>query len=232
MTRNCIAIIPARGGSVRIPRKNIIELNNKPAITYPIKSCIDSNVFSKVYVSTEDDEIANIASNAGANVAPRPNSLADSKSSIHDVVRHLLHQLIGKEDAPDYFCIVYATAVLLESNHLVDSHHLLNESNTDAVLAVRRFHPHPYKSLYFDGATLKPTHPEHFRKKSQEFPNAFAPAGVFHWMKTQTFLNASDIMAVDRLPYELPAHIAVDMDEPEDIELISLLLTARNLRKG
>jgi len=180
-----IAIIPARGGSVRIPKKNIIDLNGKPAITYPIRA------------------------------------------SIHDVIRHHLDEFKHSDCVPEYFCIVYATAVLLEPRHLTDSKALLLESLTDFVLAVRAYHPHPFKALKSEGGYLHPVFMEEFLKKSQEFPQFYAPAGVFHWMRTEAFLEEGEVWAHRREAFVLEPFVAIDIDEPDDLEMARRLLISR-----
>jgi pseudaminic acid cytidylyltransferase len=228
---NSIAIIPARGGSVRIPRKNIIRLNGFPAISYPIKACLESGVFERVIVSTEDDEIARVSESFGAEVIKRPRDLATNEASIHQVVHRLLDDLAARDGVPDEFCIVYATAVLLEPRHLAESYRLLRDGACDFVLAVEESRPHPYKSLQMVEDNLLPVYPEEFRKKSQFFPRYFVPAGAFHWMKTAAFNAGGDIWSKRRKPYILPPHAVVDLDEPEDIELASRLLIGRQYSK-
>lgn len=223
-----LAVIPARGGSVRIPRKNIMELNGRPALSYPVSASIKSGLFGSILVSTEDPEIEKIAIDSGASVAKRDVSLSGGDTTIHNVVHELLERHYAQSNTPDYFCIIYATAVLLEAKHLKESFQLLIESQADAVLAVQKFNLHPFKALGVSGDELEPAFPEKFRLKSQCFPNHYAPAGAFHWMKTESFLsNSADIWPMKRRAYILNPHEAVDLDEPSDIELAKRLLIAK-----
>jgi CMP-N-acetylneuraminic acid synthetase len=223
-----LAIIPARGGSVRIPRKNVMQLNGKAALAYPVSACISSGIFETTIVSTDDKEIASVAKLNGAEVDIRGQGLSDGAATIHNVVEDLLNRYLLSGSVPEYFCIVYATAVLVEAKHLKESFELLKASETDAVLAVKEFDLHPYKALELKNKVLSPAFPDKFVLKSQEYPKYVAPAGAFHWMRTASFLhNLGSIWAINRLPYVLSSHEAVDLDEPSDIELVKRLLFAK-----
>ncbi len=108
-----VAIIPARGGSKRLPRKNILSIEGRPMLTYPVSAALESGTFDDVVVSTEDEEISGIARAAGARVLERPEELAEDRAKVAQVCLHALNEL-EKEGAPiDKFCCVYATAIFL-----------------------------------------------------------------------------------------------------------------------
>jgi len=129
----CIAIIPARGGSKRIPKKNIKDFFGKPLITYSIETALASNLFEKVVVSTDDEDIARIAQKYGA-VVPfiRPKELSDDFTGTGDVVQHTIEYLQSQGEKYDYICTIYATAPLLQKEYLIDGYQQLKKS--DAML--------------------------------------------------------------------------------------------------
>ncbi|WP_028573661.1 pseudaminic acid cytidylyltransferase [Desulfonatronovibrio hydrogenovorans] len=225
---NCIALIPARGGSKRLPGKNIKSVMGKPMIAYPISTALQSKVFERVLVSTEDNEIADISTKCGAEVVPRPSELATDQATVHQVVRHTLASLERAGELPGCFCIIYPTAILLEPRHLVESHALLSTRNVDCVLAIQKFKPHPFKALSYEKNVLFPAFPEHFTKKGQQLPSFFAPAGAFHWMRSQAFLDAQGpVWTMSRSGYILKSYEAIDIDEHEDLAMAERLLIAK-----
>ncbi len=125
----CIAIIPARGGSKRIPRKNIKDFYGKPLIAYSIQAALESKLFDKVIVSTDDEEIANIAKKYGAEVPfIRPKELSDDFTGTGDVVNHALEWLKEKGETFEYACTIYATAPLLQPKYLIEGYNALKNS--------------------------------------------------------------------------------------------------------
>ncbi|HEY9203118.1 MAG TPA: pseudaminic acid cytidylyltransferase, partial [Sulfurimonas sp.] len=130
----CIAVIPARGGSKRIPKKNIKEFHGLPLIAYSIKAALESKLFAKVIVSTDDEEIAEIAKEHGAEVPfVRPKELSDDFTGTGDVVKHAIDYLKKRGEEFDYVCTIYATAPLLQAKYLIEGYEKLKES--DAVNA-------------------------------------------------------------------------------------------------
>jgi CMP-N-acetylneuraminic acid synthetase len=225
---SCVAIIPARGGSKRLPRKNILEICGQPAIAYPIDCALHCGLFERIIVSTEDNEVATTAKNHGAEVLSRPHHLSTDKATVRQVARHVLSELKVFKRFPETFCIIYPTAVLLEPYHLFESEKLLNDTAIDAVLAVKKLNPHPYKALKIDDGRLEPLFHENFLKKGQELIPYFAPAGAFHWMRSRAFLDAGQsVWQLHRTYYILKSYESVDIDDQEDFEMAKRLLIAR-----
>ena len=117
-----IAIIPARGGSKRLPRKNILPVMGQPLITYPLKAALDAKLFDQIIVSSEDDEILEIASGYQCHLIKRPESLAQDNSRVVDVCAHVLETLEAEGNLPEIFCLIYATALFIAAQ---DVKHLL-----------------------------------------------------------------------------------------------------------
>ncbi|OHE04561.1 MAG: pseudaminic acid cytidylyltransferase, partial [Sulfurimonas sp. RIFCSPLOWO2_12_FULL_36_74] len=132
--KNAVAIIPARGGSKRIPRKNIKDFFGKPLIAYSIQTAVESKLFDKVIVTTDDEEIAKIAKEYGAEVPfIRPKELSDDFTGTGDVVKHALNYLKEHGEEFDFVCTIYATAPLLQPRYLIEGFEALK--NSDAINA-------------------------------------------------------------------------------------------------
>lgn len=212
-----IAIIPARGGSKRIPRKNIKDFQGKPLIAYSIEAALSSKLFDKVIVSTDDEEIATIAKQYGAQIPfIRPKELSDDFSGTDDVVNHAINYLKENGQEYDYVCTIYATAPLLQSKYLIEGFNQLK--NSDAVKAFSATSmPFPIQRTFkvnADGRCEMFT-PEHYMTRSQDLEEAYQDAGQFYWTKLDK--KSEKIMfAEDSIPIILPRHLVQDIDTLED----------------
>ena len=216
-----IAIIPARGGSKRLPGKNILPFLGRPMISYPIEAARKSGVFDKVIVSTDDDKIAAIAKQSGAESIMRPDELATDEAHELDAARHVLQQLKDREGfEPDAFCLIYATAVFLQPQDFIQSMALLGKPvESDVVMCVSGFNYHPYKTLVKnERGYLEMLFPKECQMRSQFYPHAVASNGTMYWLRTMAFLeNDKKSYYVDRLTaYEIPFERAIDIDTAED----------------
>lgn len=216
---NAVAIIPARGGSKRLPRKNVLEISGKPVIAYPIMVAIESGLFRRVIVSTEDREISEIALRFGAEVQSRPIELADDVSKVDDVCADTVKRLRDAGDDVDVFCCIYATAAFLEVRDLIDSYALLNSpSKPDVVMGVSSYPIHPYKALIDQGGYLAPLWPADISKKSQQSPFVVASNGTLYWARVESFLRNATFYPERLAGYTVPHDRAIDLDTPEDLE--------------
>ena len=218
-----VAIIPARGGSKRIPRKNVVDMNGLPMLAYPVKVALESGVFSRVIVSSEDEEIKEIARAHGAEAFDRPPELATDEAFEIDVYRHVLGSL---EEMPEFFCGIYPTAILLEPQDFKKSFTLFEEQpESDVIMSVSRYPIHPFKALETDGeGYLQMVHPKECLMRSQTYPHYVASNGTFYWLRTSAFLKDPTYYTQRLRGYELPADRAVDIDEPEDLEMARAML--------
>lgn len=222
-----IVIIPARGGSKRVPRKNIVDLNGSPLITYAIATCLKSDLFSKVIVSTEDMEIADIARQYGATVDARPTELAGDKVSASRVCKELLQRCYDSENYPEMFCMVYAMAAFLTPNDLIESAALLKDC--DCVMGVSSYPIHPYKAMVEENGGLRPLWPEENSKQSQNYPDTVASNGTFCWLRTNVFLKNENFYPSNLKGFVIPLDRAVDIDTPADLELARELMRKKTL---
>lgn len=212
-----IAIIPARGGSKRIPRKNIKEFYGKPLIAYSILAALESKLFDKIIVTTDDEEIANVAKKYGADVPfIRPKGLSDDFTGTGDVVKHTLEWLKAEGETFEYVCTIYATAPLLQSKYLVEGYNALKNSTAINAFSATSM-PFPIQRTFKvnDEGRCEMFTPEHYMTRSQDLEEAFQDAGQFYWTKTDR--TSDEIMfGKDSIPIILPRHLVQDIDTLED----------------
>jgi len=213
----CIAIIPARGGSKRIPRKNIKDFYGKPLIAYSIEVALASKLFDKVVVSTDDEEIAKIAKEYGAEIPfLRPKELSDDFTGTEDVINHTVDFLEKNSEQYDYVCTIYATAPLLQKEYLIEGFKKLKNSKAINAFSATSM-PFPIQrtfKLTADGRCEMFT-PEYYMARSQDLEEAYQDAGQFYWKKLDK--KSNEIMfGKDSIPVILPRHLVQDIDTLED----------------
>ena len=226
-TKNAIAVIPARGGSKRIPKKNIKDFFGKPLIAYSIEVALDSKLFDKIVVSTDDEEIANIAKHYGAEVPfLRPKELSDDFTGTSDVINHTIAYLKNKGENYEYVCTIYATAPLLGKKHLIEGYEQLK--NSDAVNAFSSTSmPFPIQRTFKlnSAGRCEMFTPEYYMARSQDLEEAYQDAGQFYW--TKLGIKSNEIMfGKDSIPIILPRHLVQDLDTFEDWTRLEYLYKA------
>ncbi len=220
-----VVIIPARGGSKRIPRKNLAPFDGVPMIVRSIRTALDSGLFDQVVVSTDDAEIADVARAHGAEVPfLRPAQLADDFTGTAAVIVHALQQL----PAFDYACCVYATAPLLQVRYLRQGYELLAQHpDKSFAFSVCNFGFPVQRALTLDGqGALTALYPEFRDTRSQDLPEAFQDAGQFYWGRTDAWLRGEVVYSPASLPVILPRHLVQDIDTPEDWKRAEYLYAA------
>jgi pseudaminic acid cytidylyltransferase len=223
----CVAIIPARGGSKRIPRKNIKDFYGKPLIAYSIEVALASKLFKKVIVTTDDEEIAEISKSYGAEVPfLRPKKLSDDFTGTDDVINHTLEYLKNNNDVYDYVCTIYATAPLLQKQYLIEGFEKLKKSNAINAFSSTSM-PFPIQRTFKLNANgrCEMFTPEHYMTRSQDLEEAYQDAGQFYWKKLNG--ESKEIMfGKDSIPIVLPRHLVQDIDTFEDWDRAELLYKA------
>ena len=222
---NSVAIIPARGGSKRIPRKNLLPFDGVPMIVRSIRTALDSGLFEQVVVSTDDAEIAELALAHGAQVPfLRPAELADDFTGTAAVIVHALQQL----PAFDYACCVYATAPLLQARFLREGFELLQQHPDKAfAFSVCSFGFPVQRALTLDGqGALTALYPEFRNTRSQDLPEAFQDAGQFYWGRREAWLRGDVLYSPASLPVILPRHLVQDIDTLQDWKRAEYLYAA------
>lgn len=230
-----IAVIPARAGSKRIPNKNIRAFNGRPLITYSIATAIDSRCFDRVIVSTEDDTIAAIAREAGAEVPfVRPTELTGDFVTTGPIIRHAVQWLCDNGPAPERICCVYATAPLLSPTDLrYGLEQLLAHPEKKFAFSITSF-PFPIQRairLTPDGG-VEPFQPECMPMRSQDLEEAFHDAGQFYWGHTRAWLDRLSVFRPHSIPVILPRHRVQDIDTEEDWTRAEYLYRTLQMEKG
>lgn len=180
-----LCIIPARGGSKRIPRKNIKNFLGKPIIAYSIEAALNTGLFDEVMVSTDDMEIAEVAKQYGAKVPfMRSAEAANDYASTRDVLNEVVSEYQNRGQLFDAICCVYATAPLITSDDIVGAHELFNNSNYACVYPVVPFSYPIWRCLdVADDGTMKRHWPEFENSRSQDLPKEYHDSGTFYWHK-------------------------------------------------
>lgn len=218
-------IVPARGGSKRILRKNLLQLGKLPLVAVTLKNLISSGIFSEVYVSTEDYEIAKVASQYGALVPfMRSNQLADDYTSTLDVLKDILEKLENIGD-DDYVACVYPASVFIDSNifETVRKEYKNSLDNGDFVISVKKF-AHPVERAFSigDNRGIKPLNSEAALSRTQDLKTLYHDAGQFYIAKRRTWLNVNSIFEKS-VAFNLSGFKFLDIDTPEDFENLKTL---------
>ncbi|MDK2047381.1 pseudaminic acid cytidylyltransferase [Aliarcobacter butzleri] len=213
----CVAIIPARGGSKRIPKKNIKNFHGKPLIAYSIEVALKSKLFDKVVVSTDDEEIAKIAKEFGAEVPfLRPKELSDDFTGTGAVINHAINFLKEQGKNIDFVCTIYATAPLLQEKYLIKAYEKIKDSNARNAFSCTSM-PFPIQRTFkiTSNERCEMFWPENFSKRSQDLEEAYQDAGQFYW--TNLNVKSDDIIfGKDSIPIILPRYLVQDIDTQED----------------
>lgn len=228
-----VAIIPARGGSKRIPRKNIREFAGKPMIAWSIETARASGCFDRVIVSTDDEEIAEVARQWGAE-APfvRPAALADDHTGTIPVIAHAIEWLSEHDETPDQVCCVYATAPFVQPEDLRRGLEVLQSRDVDYAFSVTSYAFPIQRALRItDDGHVTMFQPEHFATRSQDLEEAWHDAGQFYWGRAEAWRTGTPVFSEHAVPVTLPRHRVQDIDTPEDWERAEWLFRARQAQE-
>jgi pseudaminic acid cytidylyltransferase len=222
-----IAVIPARGGSKRIPRKNILPFGGKPMIAYAIAAARESGLFEHVVVSTDDDEIADVAQRHGASVPfRRPRELADDQTVTVPVIAHAAQWFIDQGQAPAAVCCIYPCVPLLRAQDLRGAHELFVQRGAAYVYPVVAFHSSPWRGMTMPPeGPMKFVYPEYELSRTQDLPRCYYDAGQFYWGRTAAWTSGLR-MHSNGHGYEMEAHRVVDIDTPADWQRAELIARA------
>lgn len=224
-----VAIIPARGGSKRIPGKNIKPFAGKPMIAHSIIAAQKSGAFDRIVVSTDCEEIARVAREYGAEIPfVRPPELSNDLIQTAPVLCHALKFLSANGQPPEYFACIFATAPFLTAADLREGMATLKSSNAPAALSVTQFGYPIFRAFRRENSgRVNFFWPEHAATRSQDLPEAFHDVGMFYLYKTALFLARESEYPPGKMPMILPESIPVifprtrvqDIDTPEDWEV-------------
>ncbi len=224
-----IAVIPARGGSKRIPRKNIRNFCGKPIIAYSIEAALESQLFDHVIVSTDDDEIASVASGYGAEIPfVRPSEISGDHVGTNEVVKPALEWSQARAHSVSLACCIYATAPFVGVEYLREGHDkLLNDPVKHFSFSVTTF-PFPIQRAIRINrkGEIEAFWPEYNKTRSQDLEDAYHDAGQFYWGRHNAFLNDEMIFSNSSIPVILPRYLVQDIDTNEDWRRAELMFEA------
>lgn len=213
-----VAIIPARGGSKRIPRKNIKPFCGKPMIVWSIEAALQSGCFDHVFVSTDDAEITEVAHANGA-TAPfvRPASLSDDYTGTIPVIAHSIDWINQNVAKVEVACCIYATAPFVSAEDLQQGLHTLEETGSEYAFSVTNYAFPIQRALRLTSdKRIEMLNPEHFNTRSQDLEEAWHDAGQFYWGRASAWLTGKPLFAHDAAPVPLPRYRVQDIDTEED----------------
>ena len=214
-----LAVIPARGGSKRIPRKNIKSFAGKPIIAWSIEAALQSQCFDHVIVSTDDHEIAEVAQQRGASVPfIRPATLVDDHTATIPVVRHAIEWFTAEVMEPAEVCCIYATAPFVQPEDLQKGLELLvAAADCNYAFSVTSY-PFPIQRAIriTDGERVEMFNPEHFNTRSQDLEEAWHDAGQFYWGRARSWVAEEPVFSTKSVPLRLPRQRVQDIDTLED----------------
>lgn len=219
-----LAIIPARGGSKRIPRKNIKDFKGKPIIAYSIEAALKSNLFDELMVSTDDSEIAEVAQKYGAKVPFfRSKSNADDFATLVDVLIEVIGQYQNSGESFENICCILPTAPLTSSNRIKESFQKLIEEDHESVLPVVEFSYPILRALQFDEkGELGMIWPEHLKSRSQDLKPSYHDSGSFYWVKQKALLKQKTLFCKQGRAIILSDIEVQDIDTETDWKLAEL----------
>lgn len=218
-----LAVIPARGGSKRIPRKNIKDFCGKPIMVFSIDAALKTDLFDEVMVSTDDEEIAEIAKKYGAVVPFLRNSKTSNDFAIlKDVLMEVLVKYEEQEKTFDQICCILPTAPLIEAKDIIVAHQILEQHKCVSVIPVVKYSYTIFRSLKIENGKLKMNWPENFLKRSQDLPDAYHDSGLFYWYDKKYFTETVSGFGEDSIPYILNEIKVQDIDTIDDWEIAEL----------
>jgi pseudaminic acid cytidylyltransferase len=223
-----IAVIPARGGSKRIPRKNVKLFAGKPIIAWSIDAARKSEIFDRIVLSTDDEEIASVGKQYGAEVPfLRPPEISDDFTGTKEVIAHAIQALQSQSSDSDVVCCIYATAPFLEPEDLKSGLTELMSGKWDYVFPVAEFNSSIFRSFKLDDQRrIDMVYPEHALTRSQDLPKCYYDAGQFYWAYAKTWLQGKAIIGNKSNAITIPSYRAQDIDTVSDWELAEIKFRA------
>ena len=220
-----VAVIPARGGSKRIPRKNIKPFCGKPMIAWSIEAALESECFDEIIVSTDDQEISKIAKKYGAKTPfKRPHKLSDDYAGTIPVIQHVIRWCVKNGQEPEITCCIYATAPFVQASDIKKGLTVLEQEQCDYAFSVTSY-PFPIQRAIRITSEKKVEmfNPENLNTRSQDLEKAYHDAGQFYWGYSNSWLEGIPVFSSTATPVFLPSYRVQDIDTPEDWRRAELL---------
>lgn len=215
-----IAVIPARGGSKRLPRKNVLPFDGKPMLIWSCEAARESKLFDRVIVSTDDKEIATVAEQYGFEVDIRPAELGSDTASVAEVCFELLNRLGSDNEVYDLLCVLYATAPLRTAEDIIRLVDLIENEGADSAHAMTTYAHHPHQMMIPDAeGNYIYAWPLVATKKSQELPEAAIGNGSTYAVSCNLFMQTKSFSAGKLKGYFMPKMRSIDIDTQEDLDI-------------
>lgn len=228
-----IAIITARGGSKRIPKKNIRDFHGKPIIAYSIEAALESNIFDEVMVSTDSEKIADIAIRYGAKVPFfRSKDTSDDFATTAEVLQEVLEKYRKSNKEFDYMCCIYPTAPFITASKLQNAMKELINSGADSVIPVVRFSYPPQRAVVIKDGLLCYQYPEYEKTRSQDLEPIYHDCGQFYLCKTEEFKKYNSLFTPNSIPFVIAEEEVQDIDNDNDWKLAEIKYKLYNSHKN
>ena len=232
MARNALAVIPARGGSKRIPRKNIRPMSGRPIIEWTIETALDSGEFSEVIVSSDDPHVAEIATSAGASVPfTRPSDLANDTATTGEVMAHAVDFMMNNGFGGTDVCCLYPAAIFISKADIAAARQLLGSGDQKHYVMSVVEYPHPIQRALRLGPDnfAQPVDPDHMFTRTQDLEHRWHDAGQFYWGKAEAWRRMDPVLEQVKA-YVLPQGGVVDIDTEEDWVLAERIHAAQQFK--
>lgn len=221
-----LGIIPARGGSKGLPRKNVLPLAGKPLIAHSIDAARGCPLIGGCVVSTEDPEIKAVALAHGAQVIDRPMEFATDTARTHDAVRHVIEILEARDEMPEHIVLLQPTSPLRTAAHLTECIAAYLASGAASALSLTEAEHHPYKDFLIEDGRMRPLFGEDgLERPRQALPKVYRQNGAIYLIAARLFLERNAFYVQPALPYLMPAAASIDIDGALDLALAELIAT-------
>lgn len=236
MMPSVVAIITARGGSKKLPRKNLLPLAGRPLIAHTIAAANQAKCVTATYVTTDDAEIAEVSGRYGAMVIDRPAELATDSARSEDVVSHALNTLIEQQQSYDYFVLLQPTSPLRTAEHIDEcweqwysrsreGKNASSRAREGSTVSVTEVEHHPYKDYVVRDGLLEPLFSAHALHQSRyEYPHVVRQTGAIYIMSVAEFLEKKTLFLSPVLPYFMSAEASIDIDTNNDLHSAEIIL--------
>ncbi len=230
--KDCICIIPARGGSKRIKNKNIKNFFGKPIIYYSINSAIKSQCFNEIVVTTDSVKIAKIAEKYGAKVPfLRPKNLSDDNTPLAPVISHTISELKKIKILSKKVCVITATAPLLNYKHLQNSKEIFDKNKPNFLVSLNKFSYPVQRALRMNNRKkIAMIDKKQNKSRSQDLEPIYHDAGQFYWGTTKSFKKNANILSDNSMGYLIESYESVDIDTMEDWKMAKIIFKLNNYK--
>ena len=231
MTDKALCIIPARGSSKRLPRKNIALLAGKPLLAYAIEEALKSNVFDVVCVSSEDDEVLKIARTCGVHLAlKRPPKLATDTAQVRHVCKHLLEYFAAQGSAYTEFAVLLTTNPLRIAKDIKVAYEIFKREDANYVMSLVPYSHPPQRAVWVTDGYVKPYFGLQYMKQAQLLDTLYRHDGSIIFAKAEAFLREGEFYGTKVAPYFIPQERSVDIDSPLDLAWAEFILSRTHLK--